>query len=85
MLIEIAWSNLRPGGRLVTSDPCFTREQPWLNRRMIGMDRGEFVREASEYEAMARTRFPQVALAVYHDLLRIPYSHAIMECVRGED
>ncbi len=85
ILLRIAWSNLKPGGRLVTSDGCFTQGQPWLNRWVVGMDRGEFVRQAPLYRDLANGCFKDVELSVYHDLLRIPYSHAIMECKRGEE
>jgi len=84
LLLRIAWSNLRPGGRLVTSDGCFTQDQPWLNRLVVGMDRGEYVRPAPCYQELAHAHFSKVELSVYHDLLRIPYSHAIMECRREE-
>ncbi len=82
LLLRIAWSNLKPGGRLVTSDGCFTPDQPRLNRWVVGLDRGEFVRPASRYRELAAACFEKVELFVHHDLLRIPYSHAIMECTR---
>jgi hypothetical protein len=81
-LLRIAWSNLKPGGRLVTSDGCFTQDQPPLNRWVVGCDRGEYVRPASRYRDLAAAQFEKVELSVYHNLLRIPYSHAIMECTR---
>jgi SAM-dependent methyltransferase len=84
LLLRIAWNNLKPGGRLVTSDGCFTEDQPPLNRWVVGMDRGEYVRPASRYQEMASAYFEKVELFVHHDLLRIPYSHAIMECTRGK-
>lgn len=84
LLLRIAWSNLKPGGRLVTSDGCFSENQPHLNRWVVSMDRGEFVRPAPRYRELAAAYFDEVELTVYHDLLRIPYSHAIMECTQGK-
>ena len=85
ILLRIAWSNLKIGGRLVTSDGCFTADQPPLNRWVVGMDRGEFVRPAYRYGELAKTVFEEVKLSVYHDLLRIPYSHVIMDCRREKE
>jgi SAM-dependent methyltransferase len=84
LLLQIAWSNLKPGGRLVTSDGCFSPDQPRLNRWVVSLDRGEFIRPASRYREMAASYFEKVELSVHHNLLRIPYSHAIMECTRGK-
>jgi 2-polyprenyl-3-methyl-5-hydroxy-6-metoxy-1,4-benzoquinol methylase len=84
LLLRIAWSNLKPGGRLVTSDGCFSQDQPRLNRWMVTMDRGEFVRPAPRYGELAAAQFEKVELSVHHDLLRIPYSHVILECTRGK-
>jgi SAM-dependent methyltransferase len=84
LLLRIARSNLKPGGRLVTSDGCFSPDQPRLNRWVVGMDRGEFVRQASRYRELALVHFDEVELSVHHNLLRIPYSHAILECTRGK-
>jgi SAM-dependent methyltransferase len=82
LLLKIAASNLKPEGRFVSSDGCFTPDQSWLNRLVVAQDRGQFVRPAERYAEMAREFFDDVRLTVYHDLLRIPYSHAIMEATR---
>lgn len=73
---------LRPGGRLVTMDPVFTPDQHRVARFLAERDRGENVRRLEEYEALARTAFEQVTGQVRHDLLRLPYSHALLSCTR---
>jgi SAM-dependent methyltransferase len=71
---------LRPGGRVVTVDPCFEPSQSKLARYLISRDRGTNVRTGSGYADLVRPFFGQVGLHVRHDLGRIPYTHAILEC-----
>jgi SAM-dependent methyltransferase len=80
-LFRTARTALRPGGRLVTFDGCFVPGQSRVARWLLGLDRGEYVRPEGEYVRLASTVFPGVEARVRHNLLRIPYTHVIMECV----
>lgn len=71
---------LDAGGRLVTLDPALTPGQPLVARWLIARDRGAFARPPEGYRALAERRFASVALTVRHDLARVPYTHAILEC-----
>ncbi len=71
---------LAPSGRMVTIDPTFTDPQSRLARAVIRRDRGQHVREPDSYRELAETAFGQVTLGVRTDLLRIPYTHAVLEC-----
>lgn len=79
-LFRLARRALRPGGRLVTFDGCYTRDQSAAAKLLLSLDRGRHVREAAVYEALARTAFDHVRSFVRHDLIRVPYTHIIMEC-----
>jgi SAM-dependent methyltransferase len=79
-LFRVSRRALKPGGRLVTYDGCFTGDQSAAARLFLSMDRGGHVRERASYEALARSQFDQVRSFVRHDLIRIPYTHLIMEC-----
>jgi SAM-dependent methyltransferase len=79
-LLRVARRALSPGGRLVTFDGCFTEDQSAAARLIVGLDRGRHVRNVPDYERLARGAFEQVLTSVRHDLLRIPYTHLIMEC-----
>ena len=79
-LFRVAQRALKPGGRLVTFDGCFTGEQSAAARLFLSLDRGRHVRSRDAYERLARSAFEQVHSFVRHDLLRIPYTHLIMEC-----
>jgi SAM-dependent methyltransferase len=77
-LCRISFKALKPGGRMVTHDPCYSDRQSSLARYIISRDRGQNVRSGEEYAALLRPFFQQVQLSVQHDLARIPYTHAIM-------
>jgi cyclopropane fatty-acyl-phospholipid synthase-like methyltransferase len=81
-LFEIAYQALKPGGKLVTVDGVWTRHQSSTARWLLARDRGEFVRNEQQYLGIASKVFEKVRPSVRHDLLRIPYTHMIMECVR---
>jgi SAM-dependent methyltransferase len=83
-LFKLARTALKPGARLVTYDGCFMAGQPKLARFVVGRDRGQYVREFAEYTKLAAEVFPQVRSFVRHDLLRIPYTHVILQCVNSE-
>jgi SAM-dependent methyltransferase len=83
-LHSLAKRVLRPGGRLVTVDPCLEAGQPLAARAVIKADRGQNVRTPQEYARLAATTFENVRLDVRRDLLRIPYSHAILTTVGAD-
>ncbi len=81
-LFQMAHDALRPGGKLVTLDGVFAPHQSAVARYLVRRDRGKFVRSQEGYVQIASRVFPAVQATVRHDLLRIPYTHIIMECVR---
>lgn len=71
---------LKPGGRMVTMDPSFVANQsPWAHF-MVSRDRGRNVRLPDAYAALARDAFSQIGVSTWHNALRMPYDHAILEC-----
>jgi len=79
-LLEIASASLEAGGRLITLDGCFTPDQNPVARLLLSRDRGQFVRSKEQYMELATRVFPVVTATVRNDLLRIPYTHIILEC-----
>ncbi|HWX19869.1 MAG TPA: class I SAM-dependent methyltransferase [Candidatus Binatia bacterium] len=79
-LFGLAHRALRPGGRLITYDGCYVRDQSRIARWMLSNDRGKFVRTMPEYLRLASALFPRIEPCLRHDLLRIPYTHLIMRC-----
>ncbi|HEY8867402.1 MAG TPA: hypothetical protein VIM22_10735, partial [Solirubrobacteraceae bacterium] len=54
--------------------------QPRAARWLIERDRGRAVRGAGGYEELARPWFQRVNATVRGDLVRVPYTHAVLEC-----
>jgi SAM-dependent methyltransferase len=79
-LFEVARAALKPGGRLVTLDGCYVQSQSRIEKFLLSMDRGKFVRTEPEYRSLADRVFPTVVSNLRRDLMRIPYTHVIMEC-----
>lgn len=71
---------LRPGGQVLTIDPAFEHGQSWLAKQLIQRDRGQNVRPLDGYRRLAGPLFSSVEGHVRHNLLNIPYTHAILRC-----
>ncbi len=82
-LSRIAAKALKLGGRFCTHDGCFTDDQSWMARHIIASDRGRNIRRPEAYLALVSPHFSSVDLWVRHDMLRIPYTHAIMVATKG--
>ena len=78
-LFRTAKRALKPGGRLVTLDGCYTQGQSIAARFMLSRDRGKYVRKAGEYVDLALTVFTDVKSFVLNRQLRIPYTYLVME------
>lgn len=81
-LFRLAQEALKPGGRLVTFDGCFEHGQSKIAQYLLSKDRGQFVRTKDEYVRLASKVFGDVKVSIRHDLLRIPYTHIILECTK---
>jgi SAM-dependent methyltransferase len=81
-LFRIAHEALKPGGKLVTLDGVWIQGQSSAARALLARDRGEFIRDGESYVRIASKIFDNVRVSIRHDLLRIPYTHIILECIR---
>jgi SAM-dependent methyltransferase len=81
-LFRIAHDALKPGGRLITLDGVWTDDQSRAARYIQARDRGQYIRKEGAYVDLAQQVFPSVRSDIRHDLLRIPYSHVILQCAR---
>ena len=76
--ITLARSALKPGGRLLTRDPCLAEGQNPLARFLISHDRGQHVRNAQGYHALAERHFSTIKGELTHQSW-VPYTHWTME------
>ena len=81
-LFQIAHDALKPGGKLVTLDGVWSKGQSAGARALLARDRGQFIRDEESYVRLGSKVFANVRVSIRHDLLRIPYTHIIMECIR---
>jgi len=81
-LFELAKAALKPKGRLITFDGVYTKNQSSIARWIISKDRGQNVRTKEGYLNLASVQFLDIATHIRHDLLRIPYTHIILECIK---
>ena len=72
-MVRLVCRALRPGGRLVTLDPCRVASQPRLARILIDHDRGRYVRTARAYRDLLSPH-GEVETEVVSDMLRVPYT-----------
>lgn len=78
-VMQLAAKALKPGGRLLTIDPCLDPSQNPIARLLIRGDRGQNVRDKAGYEELASAVFEFPRIEVRHTVW-IPYTHCIMEC-----
>jgi SAM-dependent methyltransferase len=79
-LFQLARHALKAGGRLVTFDGCYVEGQNKIARYLLSKDRGKYVRTTEGYLALARKTFANVDYKIYEDLLRLPYTHIVLQC-----
>ena len=69
---------LKSGGRFCSLDGCFIDDQNPIARFLVSQDRGRNVRSPEDYQTLISPFFDTVELTVRHDMLRLPYTHAIL-------
>jgi SAM-dependent methyltransferase len=82
-LLSKVHAALAPGGHLVCVDGTLQENQSVAARFIVGLDRGRFVRSPEQYVALASCLF-EAKVMVRHDLLRIPYTHAFLQCTKAK-
>lgn len=71
---------LGAAGRLLTIDPSVAAKTHPVGKFLVSKDRGQHVRSPEGYQRLAEASFGAVKVHVRHDLLHVPYTHAILEC-----
>jgi SAM-dependent methyltransferase len=77
-LVAVARRVVRPGGYLVTIDPCRVAGQPLVARMLIENDRGRYIRNPDDHARLFGGD-GHVKTTVLSDMLRIPYSMIVAQ------
>lgn len=78
-VFQLAQRRLNSSGKCITIDPCFTQNQSFIEKILMGLDRGKNVRTHQRYLELAEKFFPSVSCHVIHRS-PVPYTHCILEC-----
>lgn len=81
VVLQLAHEALKPGGRLLSVDPCLDPSQNAVARFLVRNDRGQNVRNKEGYKALAVKAFVSIRIIV-HNQTWIPYTHCLMECLK---
>ena len=84
-LVDLARRVLDAGGRFVAADPTLLERQHPIARVLIRNDRGQHVRTPAATNALVGAGFGCVEVTLAHDLLRLPYTYAIVEASQPLD
>jgi SAM-dependent methyltransferase len=79
-LMALAAAALTDDGVVCTYDPCWAAGQGPIARALIARDRGQNVRDAHGYAALARAHFREVSPQLVRGHLRVPYTAAMLRC-----
>lgn len=82
-LVALAYKAVKPGGRFCSLDNCYMAGQNPIARFLISRDRGQNVRNPEGYLALIKPYFDSAELFTRHDLLRVPYTHAIIVATKA--
>lgn len=80
-ILNLAYSALKPHGRLVTTDGCFVKGQNPIARFLIKHDRGQNIKTEDAYVNLAKNVFTDVKSTIYH-ITWIPYTLCYLECTK---
>jgi ubiquinone/menaquinone biosynthesis C-methylase UbiE len=79
-VLEISKQLLKPGGRLVCLEATYLARQTRLSKWIVGTDRGRFVRSEQEWKKLVSQVFDRCDTTILTGLIRIPYTHIVIEC-----
>lgn len=77
--LRLAHRAMAPHGRLICLEGCFLMRQAWMDRWLLERDRGQNVRSETQWKALVRRVFDDFDTHILTGLIRIPYTHIVIE------
>lgn len=81
-VLELCRNILKPRGRLVCIEPTYLIHQSQLSRWFMKKDRGKNIRTEQNLKELIKVFFHSYQSNITTGLLRIPYTHIIIECYK---
>ena len=78
-VLQLGARVLKPHGRFVCVEPTYLQHQPIAARWVMDKDRGRNIRTDVAWTDLARTVFPDSSARILTGLLRLPYTHVVIE------
>jgi SAM-dependent methyltransferase len=79
-VLEVSKKLLKPGGRLICLEATYLARQTRLSKWIVSTDRGRFVRSEQEWKRLVSQIFDRCDTTIVTGLIRIPYTHIVIEC-----
>jgi len=73
-LLEIGHKYLKKGGKMITVDTTYHKDQSFVSRWIVSKDRGQNLRTPSEYDALGKNYFSRIDGKLDTKSLNIPFS-----------
>ena len=83
-VLELSKRIMKSDGRLVCLEGTFLARQTRLSRWIVSADRGRHVRSEQEWKNLIGRAFESYSTRILTGLLRIPYTHIVIECWNEE-
>lgn len=84
-LLKITSNALKEGGKFLSLDSTYAKNQSRIAKWLVSKDRGQNVRMEDEYIRLCSNYFRKVKHEVRNDLLNIPYSVIMMEWIKEKN
>jgi SAM-dependent methyltransferase len=77
-LIQKIQAILKPDGKFICIEPCYTKNQNWFAKWMKANDRGSYIRSQDGYKSII-SKFLKIDVEkIHNDFLRIPYTYLVI-------
>ena len=78
-IIELANKALKPNGRLISYEGCYTNEQSLISKVFLSLDRGEYIRTKDGYFSLISKYFNEFYSEIKDNTHLFPYTMIIMQ------
>ena len=82
-VLQLSKNIMSSTGRLVCIEPTFLAHQGFIKKWIMSKDRGCNVRTEKKWKELVGGVFDSFETSILTDLIRIPYTHIVIECQKN--